>query len=299
MRIIVTGATSMVGVALIKECVKNGNYVLAIVRRESTRINRLPDNRLLKIRYLDMDEYESLEKESGSYDVFYHLAWKYTNKEFRNDPLLQQENIKSTIIAAKVAKKLGCNLFIGAGSQAEYGIVNGRINEKSMCNPISAYGMAKLSAYMLSREYCFQNDIKHIWGRIFSVYGNNDNEGTMINYAIDNLIKDKMSYFSQATNIWNYLYEEDCGKMLYLLGEKNVAGGLYCIANQESKILKEYIMDIEKQCDKEGKCRFCRNIPTSLVNLDVDISKFISEVQYIPETDFSCGINRILRKKQL
>ena len=42
-RVVVTGATSMIGVALIKECIKNGVEVLAIVRRQSVNLNRLPE----------------------------------------------------------------------------------------------------------------------------------------------------------------------------------------------------------------------------------------------------------------
>ena len=42
MRVVVTGATSMIGVALIKECIKNSDQVLAIVRKGTKRLNRLP-----------------------------------------------------------------------------------------------------------------------------------------------------------------------------------------------------------------------------------------------------------------
>ena len=40
-RVIVTGATSMVGIALIKECIKHNVEVLAIVRKGSTKRKRI------------------------------------------------------------------------------------------------------------------------------------------------------------------------------------------------------------------------------------------------------------------
>ena len=41
-KIAVTGATSMIGIALIEECVKKNIEVLAIVRKKTKNINRLP-----------------------------------------------------------------------------------------------------------------------------------------------------------------------------------------------------------------------------------------------------------------
>ena len=41
-RIIVTGATSMIGVALIEECIKHGTEVYAVVREGSEKRSRLP-----------------------------------------------------------------------------------------------------------------------------------------------------------------------------------------------------------------------------------------------------------------
>ena len=41
-RVAITGATSMIGVALIEECIKHEIQVLAIIRKGSTRLSRLP-----------------------------------------------------------------------------------------------------------------------------------------------------------------------------------------------------------------------------------------------------------------
>lgn len=56
----------------------------------------------------------------------------------------------------------------------------------------------------------------------------------MLNYAIDSFMKGEPAKFSFATQMWKYLYEEDAGKVFYLLGEKEVDSGIYCAANKES-----------------------------------------------------------------
>ena len=42
-RIIVTGATSMIGTALIEECIRHDIEVYAVVRAGSSKTKRLPD----------------------------------------------------------------------------------------------------------------------------------------------------------------------------------------------------------------------------------------------------------------
>ena len=125
MRVVVTGATSMIGIALIKECLKKNVEVLAIIRKESSRIKRLPKSDLIKIEYADIDSLSLIHKTDMKYDVFYHLAWSHTTKAERDCPLLQEENIQGTLQAVALAHRLGCKKFVGAGSQAEYGYVKG------------------------------------------------------------------------------------------------------------------------------------------------------------------------------
>lgn len=55
--------------------------------------------------------------------------------EKRNDLYMQNLNIKYTLDAVELARRLGCNTFIGAGSQAEYGRVDGIISPNTPTNP--------------------------------------------------------------------------------------------------------------------------------------------------------------------
>ena len=55
---------------------------------------------------------------------------------------MQNANIKYTLDAVELAKRLGCKTFIGAGSQAEYGRVEGTISEKTDKNPENGYALA-------------------------------------------------------------------------------------------------------------------------------------------------------------
>ena len=142
---------------------------------------------------------------------------------------------------------------------------------------------------------CEQYGMVHIWGRIFSVYGIYDNEGTMLNYAIDQFIRGEVACFSSAIQKWNYLNEIDAGVMLYLFGEKNVESGIYCIANNESRVLREYIEVLQKEYGPNARCEF-ENVDSEkeVVELEVDMSKTIDAISYVPQISFQIGVRMMI-----
>lgn len=298
MRIIITGATSMIGIALIEECVRQGDKVLAVIRKNTKRAKNIPASSQVQIEYADMDSLEEVRGDGKPYDVFFHLAWGYTDKKKRDMPMQQERNIKATLQAVESAHRLGCWKFIGAGSQAEYGDVEGIVDETTSCNPETSYGMAKLAASMLSHKMCEQFEMAYVWTRIFSVYGIHDHAETMIDYALNQFLKNKDVNFTMATNTWNYLYETDAGKMLYLLGVMNIESGIYNIAYQESRLLREYIEEMIAVTDTKGKPCFMENQREKALNLNPDIRKFVNATGYTPKVDFTTGIKLIVTNKQ-
>ena len=60
-KIVVTGATSMLGLATINEAIKNNVEVLAIVRAGSKKIDRLPKSKLIKVLECDIDKFDSID----------------------------------------------------------------------------------------------------------------------------------------------------------------------------------------------------------------------------------------------
>ena len=155
-RIIVTGATSMIGVALIEECIKHGTEVYAVVREGSKKRSRLPESSLIKFADCSLEHLDRLpEMISQECDTFYHIAWGNTGENRNSSTELQSRNIGYTLAAVKAAAALGCKRFIGAGSQAEYGLLDlDRISPESAANPTTPYGAAKLASGYLARMLC-------------------------------------------------------------------------------------------------------------------------------------------------
>ena len=121
---VITGATSMLGLATIDECLKNGiDKIYAVVRESSPNFKYLPNDERVEKVYCDLCNYDQLfELMNDTCDVFYHMAWKGNGAQRNASVARQSDNIGYTLEALRLAKRLGCAKFIATGSQAEYGI---------------------------------------------------------------------------------------------------------------------------------------------------------------------------------
>lgn len=252
MRVLITGATGFIGVALCKEMIKNGNEVTAIIRENSSKKSKLPKE--VKIIELSLDK---LNKFNGSYDLMYHLAWNGSSGNDRNDFDMQYSNIKYTVEAIKLAKRCNCKKFIGAGSQAEYGVVHGEAKEdETICKPFMMYGAAKLSAYQMGKLVAEQEGISFVWPRIYSVYGVGENEGTLMSYLVNTLQEGKVPELSACENMWNFMYIDDCTRALRMLGENKETEGIYNVASSDTRLLKEFVIEVRDIINKDVSINF-------------------------------------------
>ncbi len=296
-KIVITGPTGAVGMALIHKSIAEGCEVLAICHRGSKRNEQIPKHPLITVVETDLEELGRIDYlPENEYNVFYHLAWKGTFGDGRNHMPLQIENIQYTMDAVKLAKRLGCHTFIGAGSQAEYGRVEGKLYPDTPTFPENGYGMAKLCAGQMSRVLCGQEGLQHIWVRILSVYGPYDRGETMISSCLGKMLRGEAADFTAGEQLWDYLYSEDAAEALWLLGQKGINGKVYCIGSGKAFPLKEYIQKMHTLTGEKATLRFGA-IPYAkgqVMELCADITALTEDTGFLPKTSFEDGIRKTI-----
>ena len=296
-RAVITGATGAIGTALINELVQQNIEVLVLCRQNSKRNENIPENALVTKKYCDLKDFEILQNNTGKeYDVFYHFAWMGTTGEARNDMFLQNLNIKYALDAVKLAKRLGCKSFIGAGSQAEYGRIEGALKPDTPTNPETGYGTAKLCAGYMTRELASQLGLKHIWVRVLSVYGPNDTENSMVMGTINKLKNNIVPEFTKGEQLWDYLHSFDAARAFYLLGEKGVSGKTYVLGSGRARPLKEYIMDIQAVVNPDCEIAIgaVAYSDKQVMHLEADITALKKDIGFEPCVDFAEGIKTLI-----
>lgn len=296
-KVIITGATGMVGASMIDQMIQDGIQVLAVIRPESKKRENLPISQQVQIVECDIDRLMSLSTViSETYDTFYHFAWDGTYGDSRNNVRLQEKNIKNTLDAVELARILRCKVFIGAGSQAEFGHVEGILSDEISKNPITGYGIAKYTAGRLSALACEKYGIRQNWGRIVSTYGPYDNQYTMVMSSIIGMLKGKRLAFTKGNQIWDYLYGGDCSRAFYLIGKYGKHGKAYTIGSGKARPLHEYIRNIRDVVNPEleiglGERDYYEN---QVMHLQADIQELTKDTGFVPEIDFREGIQRTM-----
>lgn len=295
--VIVTGATGMVGATMIEQMIADDIKVTAIIRPSSSKISNLPQHKNIKVIECDVDHLLDLTSQlDKDYDTFYHFAWNGTYGSSRNDAYLQERNIKDTLDAVELAAHTGCKVFVGAGSQAEFGRVEGKISDNLPKNPVTGYGIAKLTACQMSRILCEKFGIRHNWGRIVSTYGPKDNTYTMVMSSIIRMLNGERVSFTKGEQVWDYLYSEDCSRAFYQIGKSGHHGKAYTIGSGKTRYLKEYIMAIRDSIDPTldiglGELEY---YPNQVMHLCADISELTADTGFIPQVSFEEGIQKTI-----
>ena len=223
MRAIVTGATGMVGVAIVKHLIQNNYEVIAIVRPNSKNISRLPNSSNVQIVECELDNLSGLIKINA--DIFYHIAWDGVYGERRDNPLVQKNNIDMTFNAIDLAFRAGCKKFVFAGSQAELGKQICKIGCNNLANPTMNYGYAKLLCNSLGKRYAQSLGMQYNSGRILSTYGENDTTTTLISSLIRKLTKNETIQLSDCLHIWDYINVVDVARAFLAIGENGIKIG--------------------------------------------------------------------------
>lgn len=295
--VIMTGATSFLGQNLLQKLLSKGYKVYALVRKSSPSLGNLPQGEHLQLIYGSLSELDSIKEYVDSADYFIHFGWDGSGYAGRANRDIQQTNVIYSMNALKLADELGCKKFIFSGSQAEYGIIHSSINETTVSNPVSEYGKAKLEFAQKANLFCEGRQISFIHLRIFSVYGQGDRDGTLINLCIQKFNMGEKMVMGPCRQKWNYLYIEDFSRIILLLIEKDVDTGIYIVAGAETRMLREFVEEIYGLSNKSGTFEFgeATENPEGSPELDPCIDKIKELLQIDEMTPFKEGIKNIMR----
>lgn len=298
---VITGPTGAIGTALCLELAQKGIHVFAVCRPNSPRATAIPQHPLIKVVPCDMQELFRLpELISQGADAFYHFAWAHTTGDGRNDMTAQTENIRCTLEAVRAARALGCQVFIGAGSQAEYGRVEGMLKPDTPCFPENGYGIAKLCAGQMSRIECKKLGMDHIWVRILSVYGPGDSDATMISGVIRALLFGQKPSLTAGEQLWDYLYASDAARAFRLIAEQGIGGKVYPLGGGSARPLREYVEEIRDAIDPTLPLGFGEMpySPLQVMHLEADISALQADTGFVPTTAFADGIRATIASQK-
>lgn len=302
MKFVIAGGSSMIGVALTELLIKEGHEVFVICRETSATRDNIPQGKNVHVvSYTGLDDFDSTYSKILNANVWVHLSWAGAGHGGRDNKKLQDHNVKYSLQAVNVANRLGCKVFVEAGSQAEYGFVTDLISETTPCHPDNEYGRAKLKFGELASEKCKIYGMKSIHLRIFSVFGEADQEWTLVRSSIKKMLKNEDVELSSCEQMWNFVYCRDAVKQIYFLvlhamKNQNFKSEIFNIASDDTRQLKDFINEMYRLTNSKSKLLYGYYKPANVMSLNPDVSKTkMATGGFISDYTFSEVINRIIK----
>ena len=90
-----------------------------------------------------------------------------------------------------------------------------------------------------------ENPMKFLDLRIFSVYGVGDHETTLVHTLVQAVLADRSMDLSPCSQMWNFMEARDLARAIAFLLEGGFGSGTYDLCSQDSRPLKDYVLEIE------------------------------------------------------
>ena len=294
-RVLLTGATGMLGRAITRKFLQEGVSLVALVLPGHPASKRyeedFPDVHVIES---DMKDALAYKNEIGEIDAIFHLAWAGTTSTDRLDEALQAKNVEESLSFIKLAKELGASYFFFAGSQAEYGKnAEGVLESEEMdCHPKTAYGKAKKCFGEIAEQECEKAGIRFVHARIFSIYGPNDRPNSLLSLLVSAQKNGEKVTLGPCTHSWNFLHEEDFANLVYASYTNKAFSGTINFVSNDTRPLKEFV----KAGFTEASYEFglVNPNPEGLVNLNPSFAKLhkcLGEYSFVP---FEKAISQML-----
>jgi len=295
-KIIVVGANGFLGRNLTKYLSEKNLIVCALVAKgtDYAFLLNLPNVSCLEFELDDIDQVEELITEE--YDVLYNLAWVGVSTTFKNEALLQAQNVLYGLKVMEFANHLHISKVVCTGSASEFSCSNEVINGNNIPAPSDLYSASKVATHYLCDTYARQNNLELIWTSISSVYGPGRNDNNLITYSIKSFLNKVRPQFTKLEQKWDYIYIEDLIKALYLLGKKGIGGKVYPIGSGDYRQMVEYVNIIKNSIDSTlpmgiGELPYKNK---TIDNQIIDISSLTNDTGFKPDYSFEAGIQKTI-----
>ena len=111
------------------------------------------------------------------------------------------------------------------------------------------------------------------------------------------MLKNERLLLTECTQKWNYLNVRDAVRALVML-QNTKNGGVYNIASNDTRLLKEFVMEIYTLTKSKSELHFSMPYPIEgKINIEPSISKLVNETGWEPKITFRQGIEEIIKER--
>lgn len=234
MKVLVTGSSGYIGRHVVKAFLNHGHEVYV-----SDFSYKGIDERAIRVEEPLFDGQKDIYERLGKPDVLVHLAWR---DGFVHNSNAHMQDLSSHITFLQDMIDGGLKYLTVMGSMHEVGYWEGAIDEKTPCNPMSMYGIAKNALRQAIMLYTKGKDVNVHWLRAYYIYGD-DARGSSIFAKLCQAVEDGKTEFPFTTgkNKYDFIHITDLAEQIMWASIQSEYNGVINVCTGEPMSLADRV----------------------------------------------------------
>ncbi|MBQ3310798.1 NAD-dependent epimerase/dehydratase family protein [bacterium] len=245
-KLLVTGATGLIGKELIEPLKLEGFDIYAITIDENN-----PDNGVHWIKgSLFDDEFIKETMEAVKPEYLLNMAWATTGDYLKSD--INYKFLNAGISLMKYFKDNGGKRMVYAGTCFEYKFKDEPLKEgDELESERTVYTFCKNKLHELAEFFCKMYGISFGWGRIFYVYGRNEHKTRLTGMIIDKLSLGEEVIIKSGPLQKDYMFAQEIARAFAKFLNTDVEG-VVNICTGKAISVHDFALEIGKQMGREN-----------------------------------------------
>ena len=297
---LVIGGGGYIGQHLLPLLLTSGREVTVLSRRATTNLGKLQN-----VRYVDGD-FGNLSQISSLLDThgeIIHLAYATVPNTSYDNPLGDLlENLPVTVqLFSEIAKRNKKLLLVSSGGTVYGEVENVPIKESQATQPISPYGLTKLTIENYARLYSVTKGLKFICVRPANAYGVGQKpfagQGFVSTALASALMGKTVKIYGQPGTTRDYIYVSDIASGILSALEKGVLNETYNIGTAIGLSNFELMLKANAILEPIGKCAKIEHVAARKFDVSqnvLDSTKLRDHTGWSPGVDLDEGLKLTL-----
>ncbi|SNT63978.1 UDP-glucose 4-epimerase [Tardiphaga sp. OK246] len=296
-RFLVVGGAGFIGSSLIEQLVCLGHDVRAVDR--PVKSSPLPAMILRSVEWLEGDftDVDFIARAVKDRDVVFHLASTTLPKSSNDDPVYDiRTNIVGTVQLLDVATRAGVGkvIFPSSGGTVYGNPMALPIREAHPTNPISSYGITKLTIEKYLEFFRQERGLDYTALRLANPYGHYHNAGSAQG-AVGVFLSRAMA--GQPIEIWgdgevvrDYIYISDVIDAMIASITYQAGARVFNLGSGMGKSLNEVVAAVQRATGRTVAVNFLPKRSVDVQANILDISLIGEEMKWKPTVSFDQGV---------
>lgn len=289
-RVLVTGATGLLGRATVSAFLSGGYEVIALSRSGTS----VGGARGLACDLTDQQETRRALDEARA-SCLVHLAWHGGADRWHAPENLDW--ICHTLRLVRQFADIGGKRVVAAGSCAEYDWSHSVLSEATPLVGTTPYGAAKAACGLALSSGAF-GDTAIAWARIFFVFGAGEPRGRLFGDLIRGLLAGDRVACTDGLQRRDFLHVEDVARALVAIAASNVTGPVN-VAHGEALAVRDLIREVAAQLNAEDLVDYgaLSRPPGDPDVLEADVTRLRQETGFSPSLSWTEAVRKVLDKE--